>query len=243
MEESPAARLQGIILRAYELTGKPIAVLIDEYDAPLLDSNSDIPLQQKLRNEMRKFFSPLKGLGQYLRFLFITGISKFSQMSIFSELNNIQDISMRDDFSTLCGITEEELLTQLKPDINLMADANSETYEEACNHLKQQYDPFWCSIKAVISLLKDTPRSFVYIGSPTLIKRYAKDLSSLCSRLMYTFRDKTTRSMSFPSYATCAKEISKAVWNAPAPSSFPFPMIWRTRRRSIIRLFSTCFSA
>lgn len=141
-EETPAARLQGIILRAYEKTGKQIVVLIDEYDAPLLDSNSDIPLQQQLRNEMRKFFSPLKGLGQYLRFLFITGISKFSQLSIFSELNNLQNISMRDDFSALCGITEQELLTQLKSDIERMAEANGETYEEACLHLKRQYDGY-----------------------------------------------------------------------------------------------------
>ena len=89
--------------------------------ASLLDSNSDALLQQQLRNEMRKFFSPLKGLGQYLRFLFITGISKFSQLSIFSELNNLKNISMRDDFSALCGITEQELLTQLKPDIERMA--------------------------------------------------------------------------------------------------------------------------
>ena len=89
-EEGAAERLQGIILRAYAKTGKPVVVLIDEYDAPLLDSNSDALLQQQLRNEICKFFSPLKGLGQYLRFLFITGISKFSQQSIFSRLNNLQ---------------------------------------------------------------------------------------------------------------------------------------------------------
>lgn len=141
-EEGAAERLQGIILRAYAKTGKPVVVLIDEYDAPLLDSNSDTLLQQQLRTEMRKFFSPLKGLGQYLRFLFITGISKFSQLSIFSELNNLQNISMRDDFSALCGITEQELLTQLKPDIERMAEANDETYEEACLHLKRQYDGY-----------------------------------------------------------------------------------------------------
>ena len=147
VETTSAERLQGIILRAYKQTGKTIAVLIDEYDAPLLDSNSDIPLQQQLRNEMRKFFSPLKGLGQYLRFLFITGISKFSQMSIFSELNNLQNISMRDDYSAICGITEQELRTQLKADIEMMAQANGETYEEACLHLKQQYDGYHFSKK------------------------------------------------------------------------------------------------
>ena len=141
-EKTTSERLQGTILRAYEQTGKQVVVLIDEYDAPLLDSNSDTALQQQLRNEMRKFFSPLKGLGQYLRFLFITGISKFSQLSIFSELNNLQNISMRDDFSALCGITEQELLTDLQPDIERMAEANNETYEEACAHLKRQYDGY-----------------------------------------------------------------------------------------------------
>lgn len=142
-EKSTAAeRFQGIIMRAYQQTGKPVVVLIDEYDAPLLDSNSDSALQQQLRSELRKFFSPLKGLGQYLRFLFLTGISKFSQLSIFSELNNLQNISMLDDFSDICGITEQELLTQLKPGIERMAAANGETYEEACAHLKRQYDGY-----------------------------------------------------------------------------------------------------
>lgn len=110
-ETNMAERLQGIILRANLQAGKPVVILIDEYDAPLLDSNSDTPLQQQLRTEMRKFFIPLKGLGQYIHFLFITGISKFSQLSIFSGLNNLQNISMCDDFSALCGITGEELLT------------------------------------------------------------------------------------------------------------------------------------
>ena len=117
-------------------------VLIDEYDSPLLDTNSDTQLQKQLRNIVRDFFSPLKGAGKYLRFLLITGISKFSQLSIFSELNNLQNISMRDEFSALCGITEHELLTQLKQDIERMAEANEETYEEACAHLKEQYDGY-----------------------------------------------------------------------------------------------------
>ena len=141
-EYSFSGRFEGVIRRAYEKTGRQVVVLIDEYDSPLLDTNSNPALQQKLRNTVRDFFSPLKGMGQYLRFLLLTGISKFSQLSIFSELNNLQNISMRDDFSALCGITEMELLTDLKPDIQRMADANNETYEEACAHLKKQYDGY-----------------------------------------------------------------------------------------------------
>lgn len=91
---------------------------------------------------MRDFFSPLKKNGQYLRFLFLTGISKFSQMSIFSELNNLQNISLSDEYSAICDITKEELHIQLKADIERIASANNETYEEACIHLKKQYDGY-----------------------------------------------------------------------------------------------------
>ena len=146
-ELSFSTRFQGVVQRAYQKTGKQVVVLVDEYDSPLLDTNSDPALQKELRNIVRDFFSPLKKNGQYLRFLFITGISKFSQLSIFSELNNLQNISMSDDFSALCGITERELLTQLKPDIERMAEANEETYEEACAHLKKQYDGYHFSKK------------------------------------------------------------------------------------------------
>ena len=141
-ECSFSGRFEGVIRRAYEKTGKQVVVLVDEYDSPLLDTNSNPDLQKKLRNVVRDFFSPLKGAGQYLRFLLLTGISKFSQLSIFSELNNLQNISMRDEYSALCGITEKELLTELKPDIQRMAEANKETYEEACAHLKKQYDGY-----------------------------------------------------------------------------------------------------
>lgn len=135
-------RFESAIRRAYEQTGKQVVVLIDEYDSPMLDSNHDNTVQMDIRNIMRDFFSPLKKSAPYLRFLFLTGISKFSQMSIFSELNNLQNISMRDDYSAICGITEQELRTQLQEDIQMMAQANNETYDEACAHLKQQYDGY-----------------------------------------------------------------------------------------------------
>jgi hypothetical protein len=141
-EEDYGGRFLQVIQRAYEQTGKPVVVLIDEYDSPLLDASAKPELQTKLRDLMRGFFSPLKDCGKYLRFLFLTGITKFSQLSIFSELNNLQNISMLNTYGSLCGITEKEMLSQLQPDIRALAEANGETYEEACKHLKRKYDGY-----------------------------------------------------------------------------------------------------
>lgn len=135
-------RFSGLIRRVCQQTGRQVVVLIDEYDAPLLDVVHEEKNLPVLRDVMRNFYSPLKACDPYLRFVFLTGITKFSQLSIFSELNNLKNISMHDDFSALCGITEQELLTDLKPDIERMAKANNGTYEEACAHLKRQYDGY-----------------------------------------------------------------------------------------------------
>ena len=102
-------RLTNLIMDAYAKYGKQVVVLIDEYDAPLLDvvhEDRDLPT---LRNVMRNFYSPLKACDPYLRYVFLTGITKFSQLSIFSELNNIQNISMVKEYAALCGITEKEM--------------------------------------------------------------------------------------------------------------------------------------
>lgn len=141
-ETSYATRFEGIIRRAYEQTGQQVVILIDEYDSPMLDTNNNLALQAELRGMVRDFFSVLKGTGRYQRFLFMTGISKFSQLSIFSELNNLQNISLREEYAALCGITEEELLTQLQPGIQALADRNGESYDEACAHLKRRYDGY-----------------------------------------------------------------------------------------------------
>ena len=115
-------RLQGLIERAYRQTGKEVVVLIDEYDAPLLDVMHEEEELPKLRNVMRNFYSPLKACGKYLRYVFLTGITKFSQLSIFSELNNIENISMDTAYAAICGITEEEMRTQMDIDMELLAD-------------------------------------------------------------------------------------------------------------------------
>ncbi len=135
-------RLADLLEAAYEKTGLQPVVLVDEYDAPLLDSMDNPELQQILKEEMRKLFSPLKDLGGILRFVFLTGISKFSQLSIFSELNNLNVITMDDDYAAICGITKEELLSQMQPEIQALADKQGMTYDEAVAGLQRQYDGY-----------------------------------------------------------------------------------------------------
>ncbi len=141
-EVNPNQRLLGLVQRAYAQTGQKVVVLIDEYDAPLLDvAHEDVDLPV-LRNVMRNFYSPLKDLDPYLRFVFITGITKFSQLSIFSELNNIDNISMDDKYASLCGITEEEMLIHMRQGIENLARKQGLSYGEAVERLKQTYDGY-----------------------------------------------------------------------------------------------------
>ena len=120
-EVNPNQRLMGVIKRAYKQTGKKVVVLIDEYDAPLLDVMHERENLHVLRNIMRNFYSPLKACDPYLRYVFLTGITKFSQFSIFSELNNIKNVSMDEPYAAICGITQDEMLTQMKDDIEQLA--------------------------------------------------------------------------------------------------------------------------
>ncbi len=138
----PNQRLEGLIQRAYKQTGKGVVVLIDEYDAPLLDvvhEDENLPI---LRNVMRNFYSPLKACDPYLRFVFLTGITKFSQLSIFSELNNIENISMDEAYAAICGITQEEMETQMSIDVDLLASGLKLTREETLQQLKDNYDGY-----------------------------------------------------------------------------------------------------
>ena len=141
-QQKPNQRLEGLIRRAYEQTGKQVVVLIDEYDAPLLDVLHEDRDLQVLRNVMRNFYSPLKSCDKYLRFVFLTGITKFSQLSIFSELNNINNVSMDEEYADICGITKEELTGQLSDYIDAMAEANGFTHDEMLRELTKQYDGY-----------------------------------------------------------------------------------------------------
>ena len=135
-------RLIELITTAYKKSGKQVVVLIDEYDAPMLDVVHERESLDVLRNIMRNFYSPLKMCEPMLRFVFLTGITKFSQVSIFSELNNIKNVSMDDEYAGICGITKEELLTQMSEDIDALAEAQKITREEAIEKLKENYDGY-----------------------------------------------------------------------------------------------------
>ena len=138
----PNIRLSELIQHVSEKTGKQAVVLIDEYDAPLLDvvhEDTQLPI---LRQVMRNFYSPLKDCDPYLKFVFITGITKFSQLSIFSELNNLKNISMNPDFSAVCGITTDEMLTQMSAELDGFAEALSISRDEAVSRLKELYDGY-----------------------------------------------------------------------------------------------------
>lgn len=141
-EVLPSDRLAGLVRRAYRQTGQKVVLIIDEYDAPMLDVAHEKEQLMPLRRVMRNFFSPIKKLDPYLEFTFITGITKFSQLSIFSEINNFNNISMLDRYSAICGISKDELVTAMRPDVMRLAEALSSTYDETLRELTDFYDGY-----------------------------------------------------------------------------------------------------
>lgn len=140
--EDPNNRMANLIDVAYSKTGKQVVILIDEYDAPLLDVVHEEENLGVLRNVMRNFYSPLKKYEPKLKFVFLTGITKFSQLSIFSELNNISNISMNPKYAAICGFTKEEVLTQMSPDIDILAERLGKTRQETIDKLTYNYDGY-----------------------------------------------------------------------------------------------------
>lgn len=138
----PNVRMLNLIETVYEQTGQKVVVLIDEYDAPLLDVVHEDTSLDILREVMRNFYSPLKDSDRMLRFVFLTGITKFSQLSIFSELNNITNVSMDTEYAGICGITKEELVTEMHEDIQQMADVLGLSYDKTLEKLKENYDGY-----------------------------------------------------------------------------------------------------
>ena len=186
-------RFNDLIEVVYRKTGKQVVVLIDEYDAPLLDVAHEKEKLDVLRNTMRNFYSPLKGNESMLRFVFLTGITKFSQLSIFSELNNITNVSMDEPYAGICGITKEELLTQMSDDIDALAEHLELSREATIQELKDHYDGYhftWPSpdVYNPYSLLncfaKQKMDSFWFgSGTPTFLIEKMREFHVLPSQL------------------------------------------------------------
>ena len=147
-EKTPGGMLAGLIRRAWKQTGRQVAVLVDEYDAPLLEVLHEQKSLPEYRKVMQEFYEPLKDSEAMIKFCFITGITKFSQLSIFSTINNIKNVTMLSQFSAICGITEQEVKTAFDEDITSMAEEYECTPSSMFDKLKARYDGYHFSEKS-----------------------------------------------------------------------------------------------
>ncbi|WP_195630156.1 ATP-binding protein [Bacteroides finegoldii] len=141
-ENTLSGRFAGVIYRAYEQTGRQVVVLVDEYDKPLLQAITHLELLEDYRQTLKAFYGVLKSADAYLRFVFLTGVTKFSQVSVFSDLNQLNDISLDYSYATLCGITREELEKTFEPEIETFGCKNNQTPEEVVTAMERNYDGY-----------------------------------------------------------------------------------------------------
>ena len=185
-EQTFSSRFKGIIQRAYHQTGKQVVILVDEYDKPLLQTMGvNEALNEHYRNTLKAFYSVIKTCDEYIRFAFLTGVTKFSKISIFSDLNNLRDISMEKQYAGLCGITQTELETNFQPDIQVLADEQDLTYQEALAALKQWYDGYlfhpagegmYNPFSLLSAFVKKEIKSYWFsTGTPTFLVNFLKE--------------------------------------------------------------------
>ena len=138
-----ASRFEKLLKGAYQQTGKQVVILVDEYDKPLLQTMGvNEALNEDYRNDLKAFYSVIKTCDEYIRFAFLTGVTKFSKISIFSDLNNLRDISLEKHYAGICGITQKELEANFQPEIQALADEQKLTYQETLTALQQWYDGY-----------------------------------------------------------------------------------------------------
>lgn len=192
-DRKPEERFFHVIRRAYEKTGQRVVILVDEYDKPMLQAIEDEELQKEYRNQLKPFYGVMKSLDGYIRFAFLTGVTKFGKVSVFSDLNNLKDISMNPNYVEVCGMTEDEIHQYFEPEIHTLADKEGLSYEAACELLKTYYDGYHFTENSVgmynpFSLLNtlDSMRPDSYwfaTGTPSylvyLLQRYRYDLWKL----------------------------------------------------------------
>ena len=193
MEEAPDGRFRNLIKQIYEKIGKQVVILVDEYDKPLLETMIiNEPLNEEYRRILKGFYGVIKACDEYIRFAFLTGVTKFSKVSIFSDLNNLRDISLEKNYSGICGITETELKQVFKPEIDALAEERKLNYEETLAQLKKKYDgylfhPKGENIYNPFSLLnaftkKEIGSYWFATGTPTFLVRTLQHQKEICIR-------------------------------------------------------------
>ena len=141
-EKSLATRFEGTIKRAAAKAGERVVILVDEYDKPMLQAIGDQVRQDAYRSTLKAFYGALKSQDGNIKFALLTGVTKFGKVSVFSDLNNLEDLSRNPGYTDICGISEEELLRDFSDDIQELASANGQTFEQACEQLKEDYDGY-----------------------------------------------------------------------------------------------------
>ena len=193
MEEAPDGRFRNLIKQIYEKIGKQVVILVDEYDKPILETMIiNEPLNEEYRRILKGFYGVIKACDEYIRFAFLTGVTKFSKVSIFSDLNNLRDISLEKNYSGICGITETELKQVFKPEIDALAEERKLNYEETLAQLKKKYDgylfhPKGENIYNPFSLLnaftkKEIGSYWFSTGTPTFLVRTLQHQKEICIR-------------------------------------------------------------
>ena len=142
LEKSPAQRFSGLVQRAAEQEGRKVVILVDEYEKPMLNAIGNTQLQEVFRSELKAFYSVLKSQDRYIRFAFLTGVTKFGKVSVFSDLNHLYDISMVTDYSNICGFTEQEIRDNFSEEVAVLAQNNHLTTEETYSRLRENYDGY-----------------------------------------------------------------------------------------------------
>ena len=184
--DSFGKRFQSLIETAYNKTGKQAVILVDEYDKPLLQTMGvNEALNEEYRNTLKAFYSVIKTCDQYIRFAFLTGVTKFSKVSIFSDLNNLKDISMLNDYAEICGLTQAEIENTFKPEIERLAKNTKNSYDKMLEELKKRYDGYKFSVLgesvynpfSILSTLDsgELKNYWFATGTPTFLVNYLKD--------------------------------------------------------------------
>ena len=192
-ETSFSLRFAGIIQRACEKTGQRVVILVDEYDKPMLQAIGNEELQKQFRNTLKPFYGALKTKDGYIKFALLTGVTKFGKVSVFSDLNNLDDISMWNEYVEICGVSEREIHENLEAELHEFAAARGITYDKLCEDLRECYDGYHFTHNSIgmynpFSLLNAFKRKefgsyWFETGTPTylvkLLKKHHYDLERM----------------------------------------------------------------